>query len=89
MTALWLKLQQQHAEEAAGGRQQQTPTPQQPLRLQHGSQNLGMLRPGQPGGLPNAGSIPQQQQQGMPPGSFRTAQPSQAENDFWQQLQKR
>lgn len=87
MTALWLKLQQQHAQEAVAGRQQQTPTPQQPLPLQQGSQNLGMLRGGQPG-LPNAGSIPQQQQ-GMAPGGFRTSQPSQAENDFWQQLQKR
>ena len=91
VTALWLKLQQEHTQQAAAGRQQQTPMPQQPLPMQQGSQNLGMLRPGQPGGLPNAGSIPQQQQQqqGMAPGSFRTPQPSQAENDFWQQLQKR
>lgn len=88
MTALWLKLQQQHAQEAAAGRQQQIPTPQQPLPSQQGSQNLGMLHAGQPG-LPNANSIPQQQQQGMAPGGFRTSQPSQAENDFWQQLQKR
>ena len=91
MTSLWLKLQQQHAQEAAAGRQQQTPTPQQPLPVQQGSQNMGMLRPGQPSSLPGAGSIPQQQQQpqGMPPGGFRTSQPSQAENDFWQQLQRR
>ncbi len=90
MTALWLKLQQPYAQEAAAGRQQQTPMPQQPLPVHQGSQNMGMLRPGQPGGLPSAGSIPQQQQQqGMAPGSFRTPQPSQAENDFWQQLQKR
>lgn len=87
MTALWLKLQQQHAEEAAAGRQQQAPTPQQSFPSpQQGSQNLGMMRPGQPGA--GAGSMPQQQQ-GMPPGHFRTPQPSQAENDFWQQLQKR
>ena len=89
MTALWLKLQQQHAQETVAGRQQQIPTPQQPLPLQPGLQNLGMLRAGQPGVLPNAGSIPQQQQQGMAPGGFRMSQPSQAENDFWQQLQKR
>ena len=85
---MWLNMQQQHVREAAASRQQQNPTPQQPLPMQQGSQNLSMLRPGQPGGLPSAGSIPQQQQ-GMAPGSFRTQQPSQAENDFWQQLQKR
>ena len=83
MTSLWLKLQQQHAQEAAAGRQQ-AGTPQQQI-----AQSLGMLRPGQPGGLPGglpglAGGIPSQQ-----PGAMRTSQPSQAENDFWQQLQGR
>lgn len=79
MTSLWLKLQQQHAQEAAAGRQQ-AGTPQQQI-----AQSLGMLRPGQPGGLPGlAGGIPSQQ-----PGTMRTSQPSQAENDFWQQLQGR
>ena len=83
MTALWLKLQQQHAQEAAAGRQQQAPAPQQALRTQQGSQSLAMLRLGQP-----AGGVPQQQQ-GIAPGDLRGSQPTQAENDFWQQLQGR
>ena len=90
MTALWLKLQQQHAQEAAAGRQQQAPTPQQALRTQQGSQSLAMLRLGQPaGGVPQQQQQQQQQQQGMAPGDLRGSQPTQAENDFWQQLQGR
>jgi hypothetical protein len=81
MTSLWMKLQQQHAQEAAAGRQQ-AGTPQQQI-----AQSLGMLRPGQPGGLQGgigglASGIPSQL-----PGTMRTSQASQAENDFWQQLQ--
>lgn len=93
MSALWLKLQQHHTQEAATGRQQQglpqqPPLPQQSLPSPQGSQNLGMLRWGQSAGLPGHAGLGGTQQ-GMPSGGARNPQPSQAETDFWQQLQGR